>query len=210
MANKANNKKNKKNKEWVNRHLNDPYVKKAKGQGYRSRAVYKLEEIDKQDKLIRPQALIADLGSAPGGWSQYISRKKVGNAVIAVDLLPMEPVEGVDFIQGDFTEPEILEQMLNLTDGKQFDLVISDMAPNITGIRDVDDAKYEIILDAVLAFCDVNLKPNGHLLVKLFEGNAAHLYRAKTKTLFKRGVVRKPLASRSNSKEWYYLSQFKK
>ena len=205
MASK-NNKRQRKTKQWAQRHINDPFVKKATGQGYRSRAVFKLEEIDQQDKLIKPEMLIADLGSAPGGWSQYIARKKVRNKVVAIDLLKMESIQGVDFVQGDFTEDDFVQQMLSYTNNKQFDLVISDMAPNITGIRDVDDARYENILDATLAFCNENLKKGGCLLVKLFEGHAANRHRKMTKAMFEKNQVRKPLASRSNSKELYYLS----
>lgn len=209
MASK-NNKRLRKTKQWAQRHINDPFVKKANGQGYRSRAVFKLEEIDQQDKLIKPNMLIADLGSAPGGWSQYIARKNNNNKVVAIDLLNMEPIPSIEFVKGDFTENEFVAQMLEHTGGKQFDLVISDMAPNITGIRDVDDARYENILDATLAFCDDNLRTGGCLLVKLFEGHAANRHRKMTKTSFEKNQVRKPLASRSNSKELYYLSIKKK
>ena len=202
--------KNKANKQWVNRHVNDPYVKKAQGQGYRSRAVFKLEEIDKQDKLFKQVDLVADLGSAPGGWSQYIMKHYPHIEVIAIDLLEMEPVQGVKFIQGDFTENSTFDQINELTNNRPFDLVISDIAPNITGIRDVDDARYEVVLDAILYFCENSLKDDGNLLVKLFEGAAAQRYRAMTKKLFQKNLVRKPLASRSESKEFYFLSSRKK
>ena len=198
--------KNKTNKQWVNRHINDPFVKKAQGQGYRSRAVYKLDEIQKQDKLFKGNLLVADLGSAPGGWSQYIMRNFPNVEVIALDLLEMEPVQGVEFIQGDFTEPETIEKVMKLTQGRKFDLVISDIAPNITGVRDVDNARYEVVLDAILYFCELNLKTDGRLLVKLFEGGAAQRYRAQTKKVFQKNAVRKPVASRPGSKELYFLS----
>lgn len=198
--------KNKTNKQWVNRHINDPFVKKAQGQGYRSRAVYKLDEIQKQDKLFKGNLLVADLGSAPGGWSQYIMRNFPNVEVIALDLLEMEPVQGVEFIQGDFNEPETIEKVMKLTQGRKFDLVISDIAPNITGVRDVDNARYEVVLDAILYFCELNLKTDGRLLVKLFEGGAAQRYRAQTKKVFQKNAVRKPVASRPGSKELYFLS----
>lgn len=190
----------------MQRHLNDPYVKKATGQGYRSRAVYKLQEIDQQDNLLAKASLVADLGAAPGGWSQYIARNYPKTTLIALDLLPMEPIDGVQFVQGDFTDPDTTEKLVEATGDRQFDLVISDMAPNITGIRDVDAARYEGLLESVLYFCENNLKPGGHLLVKLFEGRAAQLHREQTRRLFQRNMVRKPQASRSNSKEFYYLS----
>ena len=198
--------KNKTNKQWVNRHINDPFVKKAQGQGYRSRAVYKLDEIQKQDKLFKGNLLVADLGSAPGGWSQYIMRNFPNVEVIALDLLEMEPVQGVEFIQGDFNEPETIEKVMKLTQGRKFDLVISDIAPNITGVRDVDNARYEVVLDAILYFCELNLKTDGRLLVKLFEGGAAQRYRAQTKQVLQKNAVRKPVASRPGSKELYFLS----
>ena len=198
--------KNKSNKQWVNRHINDPFVKKAQGQGYRSRAVFKLEEINKQDKLFKKGTLVADLGSAPGGWSQFIMRNYPDVEVIAIDILDMEPVQGVEFIQGDFTDAETIEQVNNLTQGRQFDLVISDIAPNITGVRDVDNARYEVVLDSILYFCEQSLKSEGRLLVKLFEGSAAQRYRAQTKKMFQKNAVRKPAASRPGSKELYFLS----
>ena len=207
---KKKNTKNKSNRQWVNRHINDPYVKKAQGQGYRSRAVFKLDEINKQDHLFKKGLLVADLGSAPGGWSQYIMRNYQGVEVIALDMLEMKPIQGVNFIQGDFTDIETIEKVMELTQGRLFDLVISDIAPNITGVSDVDNARYEVVLDAILHFCEANLKPQGSLLVKLFEGGAAQRYRGQTKKLFHKNLVRKPSASRSGSKELYYLSQKKK
>jgi len=203
MARKGN-----KTGEWAKRHINDPYVKKATSQGYRSRAVYKFQEIDDQDKLIRPGMVVVDLGSAPGGWSQYIARKYGDKVtVIAVDLLKMDPIEHVHFIQGDFQDEEVLNSLDKLLEGRKIDLVISDMAPNITGVRSVDEAQYEGLLDSVLYFCECRLKQNSHLLVKLFEGSAAHYYRREVKSRYKSGVVRKPGASRSGSREYYFLAK---
>ena len=203
MARKGN-----KTGEWARRHMNDSFVKKAISQGYRSRAVYKLEEIDKQDKLLKPGMLIADLGSAPGGWSQYVARQ-LGDKVslIAIDLIKMDALDKVHFVQGDFQEEGVLDQIDRFIDGRKFDLVISDMAPNITGVRSVDEAQYESLLDSVLYFCDLRLRAGGNLLVKLFEGSAAHYYRREVKPRFKSGVVRKPAASRPKSREYYFLNK---
>lgn len=203
MARKGN-----KTGQWAQRHINDPYVKKATSQGYRSRAVYKFKEIDDQDHLLRPGMVVLDLGSAPGGWSQYIARKYADRCtVIAIDLLQMEPIEHVHFICGDFQDETVLQALDDILDGRQIDLVISDMAPNITGVRSVDEAQYEALLDSVLYFCEQRLKPGANLLVKLFEGSAAHYFRREVKGRFKSGVVRKPAASRSKSREFYFLAR---
>lgn len=206
MARKGN-----KTGEWARRHINDPYVKRATSQGYRSRAVYKFQEIEQQDHLLKPGMVVVDLGSAPGGWSQYIARKLGKEAtIIAIDLLPMEAIDGVHFILGDFQDEQVLAQLDAILAGRPIDLVISDMAPNITGVRSVDEAQYEALLDAVFYFCDQRLKRGSHLLVKLFEGSAAHYFRREVKTRFKNGVVRKPAASRAKSREFYFLAkQFK-
>jgi len=203
MARKGN-----KTGEWARRHINDPYVKKATSQGYRSRAVFKFTEIDDQDKLVKPGMVVVDLGSAPGGWSQYIARKFADKVtLIAIDLLDMDPIDNVHFIKGDFQDEAVLAQVDQLLDGREIDLVISDMAPNITGVRSVDEAQYESLLDSVLYFCQLRLKKNSHLLVKLFEGSAAHYYRREVKSRYKSGVVRKPKASRPKSREYYFLAK---
>lgn len=203
MARKGN-----KTGEWARRHMNDPYVKKATSQGYRSRAVYKFKQIDEQDKLVKPGMLIVDLGSAPGGWSQYIARMHGDKCtVIAIDLLDMEAIEHVHFIKGDFEDDAVLSQLDTLLNGRRIDLVISDMAPNITGVRSVDEAQFEALLDSLLYFCDQRLKANSHLLVKLFEGSAAHYFRREVKGRYKSGVVRKPEASRPKSREYYFLAK---
>lgn len=200
-------KKGNKTGQWARKHINDPFVKRANGEGYRSRAVYKLQEIDQQDKLIKPNSTVVDLGSAPGGWSQYVvKRLDQRGCLVALDLLAMEPVQGATFIQNDFQSEDAFEQIVKALDGRQIDLVISDMAPNITGVRDVDEAQYEGLLESTLWFSDQYLKPGGSLLVKLFEGSAAHFYRREVKSRFKRGVVRKPSASRPQSREFYFLS----
>lgn len=206
MAQKGNKK-----GEWVRRHVNDAWVKRAVSQGYRSRAVYKLQEIDEQDKLIKSGMTIIDLGSTPGGWSQYIARKH-GSAckTIAVDLIEMDNLDQVQFLHGDFQDPDILKQLDELLDGCQVDLVISDMAPNINGVRSVDEAQFEGLLDSVLYFSDLRLKVGGNLLVKLFEGSAAHYFRKEVRSRFQSGVVRKPNASRPGSREFYFLAKNKK
>lgn len=203
MARKGN-----KTGEWARRHINDPWVKKATSQGYRSRAVYKFKEIDDQDHLVKPGMVVVDLGSAPGGWSQYIARK-FGDKVttIAIDLLEMGQIDNVHFIKGDFQDEEVLKQVDDLLNGRKIDLVISDMAPNITGVRSSDEALYESLLDSVLYFCELRLKANSHLLVKLFEGSAAHYYRREVKSRYKSGVVRKPESSRPKSREFYFLAK---
>ena len=152
--------------------------------------------------------VVVDLGSAPGGWSQYIARKfgdKV--TIIAIDLLEMDPIDNVHFIQGDFQDDAVLKQVDELLAGRKIDLVISDMAPNITGVRSSDEALYESLLDSVLYFCEMRLKANSHLLVKLFEGSASHYYRREVKSRYKSGVVRKPAASRPKSREYYFLAK---
>ena len=203
MARKGN-----KTGEWARRHMNDPWVKRATSQGYRSRAVYKFKEIDEQDNLLKAGMVIVDLGSAPGGWSQYIARKLGAKAtIIAIDLLSMEKIEHVHFIQGDFQDDEVLSELDKILNGRPIDLVISDMAPNITGVRSSDEALFESLLDSVLAFCELRLKPKSHLLVKLFEGSAAHYFRKEVKSRYKSGVVRKPEASRPKSREYYFLAK---
>jgi len=203
MARKGN-----KTGEWARRHMNDAYVKKAISQGYRSRAVYKFKEIDDQDKLVHKGMVVVDLGCAPGGWSQYIARKYGDKCtVIGIDLLDMDPIDNVKFIKGDFQDEDVLKQVDDILDGRPIDLVISDMAPNITGVRSVDEAQYEGLLDSVLYFCEQRLKSHSHLLVKLFEGSAAHYFRREVKGRYKSGVVRKPSASRPKSREYYFLAK---
>lgn len=203
MARKGN-----KTGEWARRHMNDVYVKRATSQGYRSRAVYKLQEIDHQDKLIKAGMSLVDLGAAPGGWSQYAARKLRGRGqVTAIDLLPIEPIEDVDFILGDFQDESVLNALDQILETRPVDLVISDMAPNITGVSSVDEAQFEALLESVFSFCEKRLKPGGNLLVKLFEGSAAHYFRREVKSRFKSGVVRKPNASRPKSREFYFLAR---
>lgn len=196
-----------KSKAWLDRQNKDQYVQMARKSGYRARAAYKLEEIDKKFRLIKAGQIIIDLGAAPGSWSQY-AVKKIGaeGQLIMLDLLPFDPIEGVQLIQGDFTEEESLERIKSLTGGRQFDLVLSDMAPNITGIALQDQARYERLLESVLEFCRVSLRPGGNLLTKFFEGESAQSIRAQMKMQFTQLKTIKPDASRSNSKELYLLA----
>jgi len=157
---------------------------------------------------------MARKGNKTGEWARrhmndaYVKKAiSQGYTVIAIDLLDMDPIDNVIFLQGDFQDETVLQQLDKILDGRAIDLVISDMAPNITGVRSVDEAQYEGLLDSVLYFCELRLKPNSHLLVKLFEGSAAHYFRREVKTRFKSGAVRKPKASRSKSREYYFLAK---
>ena len=200
--------KKKPNKQWVHNQNKDQYVRKSRQSHYRSRAVYKLWEIDKKDKLIRTNACIVDLGSAPGSWSQYASEHVGTNGrVIAVDILAMDPISGVQFIQGDFTEEAIENQCLELVGKQGADLVISDMAPNLTGIRATDQARGMNMAELVYDFCHRALKPGGDLLIKLFEGAGTQEYRKLLQEHFAKVLSRKPDASRDHSREFYVLAR---
>lgn len=183
-------------------------MQKARAGGFRARAIFKLEEIDSKYRLIKPDTRLVDLGSAPGSWSQYAVRK-VRNAdqIVALDLLPMDDVPGVRFIQGDFTDYDIIEQAKQTLSGHPVDLVLSDMAPNITGIRATDQARAELIQESILYFCNEALRPGGALLTKLFEGEAAVFMRKQMKTLFAQSQAIKPDASRAESKEIFLLAR---
>jgi 23S rRNA (uridine2552-2'-O)-methyltransferase len=196
-----------KTRAWLERQNKDPYVQKARKSGYRARAAYKLEEIDQKFRLIKPGQTVIDLGAAPGSWSQYAVKKLKGNGqLIMLDLLPFDEIEGAQLIQGDFTELEALDKIKSLTEGRLFDLVLSDMAPNITGIALQDQARYERLLESVLSFCETALRPGGVLLTKFFEGESAQLIRTRLKAQFNQLKTIKPDASRSHSKELYLLA----
>ena len=193
---------------WLDRQNSDQFVKKARKGGYRARAVFKLEQIDKKHQLIKPDTKLVDLGSAPGSWSQYaVKRVNHPAQVVAVDILPMDEVPGVQFINGDFTQEDVIQRILGALEGAQVDLVLSDMAPNITGIRATDQARAEILQRSILQLCEQALKPGGGLLTKLFEGETAIFMRLQMKTLFNRFQVVKPEASRSESKEIFLLAR---
>jgi 23S rRNA (uridine2552-2'-O)-methyltransferase len=206
------------NKAWLHEHINDPYVKQAKREGYRARAVYKLKEIDETLGLIKPGNWIVDLGSTPGAWSQYARRKlsptgaatgELNGRIFALDLLPMDPIEGVVFIQGDFRESEVLtllEQALNSGDSpRKLDAVISDMAPNLSGIESADAARISDLVELAVDFANQHMKPEGTLLVKLFHGGAYDPMVKLFKESFKVVKRIKPKASRSGSSETFLV-----
>lgn len=193
-------------KAWMQEHLNDPYVKLAQKDGYRARAAYKLMEIDDKDKLIKPGMTIVDLGSAPGSWSQVaVQRLKGKGKVIALDILEMSPIGGVTFLQGDFREASVLELLEQTLNNVQVDLVIADMAPNISGVKDVDQAGAAYLTELALEFSKDWLKPNGNFLVKVFIGAGFEEILQSMRQMFDKVVTRKPKASRDRSSEVYLL-----
>ena len=193
-------------KAWIHEHINDEFVKRAQKEGYRARAAYKLTEIDDKDKLIKPGMTVVDLGATPGSWSQVaVQRLKGQGRIIALDLLEMEPIKGVEFIQGDFREDAILKQLENSLNGKQVDLVIADMAPNMSGIADVDQAGAAYLTELALDFSRDWLKPNGNFLVKVFVGAGFDEILLNMRKMFDKVVTRKPKASRGRSSEVYLL-----
>ena len=195
-------------KAWMREHINDPYVQKAKAEGYRSRAAYKLLELDKKDRLLVPGQLLVDLGAAPGSWSQVaVARLGSKGRVVAVDLLPMEPLAGVRFVQGDFREQEVLDALIKALGGRKADLVISDLAPNISGIGVSDQARSMYLCELALEFARQCLKPGGALLVKVFQGAGFTEFLADMRKSFVKVGSRKPEASRGRSSEMYLLGR---
>lgn len=193
---------------WLREHVEDPYVKQAQRDGYRSRASYKLLQLNEKDKLIRPGMLIVDLGSAPGGWSQVAGRL-VGDkgTVVATDILPMDPVKNVDFIQGDFTEEAVLNQILALLEGRKPDLILCDIAPNITGIDVADQASSMYLVELALDMTRQVLKPKGDFVAKVFQGAGSDAYLKELRTCFEKVLIRKPAASRARSREVYVVAK---
>ncbi|MEO7760520.1 MAG: RlmE family RNA methyltransferase [Casimicrobiaceae bacterium] len=199
------------NKAWMQEHVNDHYVQEARRLGYRARAAFKLIEIDERDRLLVPGQRIVDLGSAPGSWSQVAAAKLGRNGrVIALDLLPMDPVPGVQFIQGDFSETSVLEQLEASLDGHLIDLVLSDMAPNLSGVASVDQARGVMLAELALEFAGKWLQPQGAILVKIFQGGGFDAFRTQMQQSFASVAVRKPKASRDRSKEVYLLGRTRK
>jgi 23S rRNA (uridine2552-2'-O)-methyltransferase len=198
----------KSSRQWLDRHFTDEYVKRAQRDGYRSRAVYKLLEIQEKDRLLKPGQVVVDLGAAPGGWSQ-VARELVGPAglVIALDILPMEPVSGVTFLQGDFRQEGLPERLRETLGGRAVDLVISDMAPNITGMAAVDQPRAMYLCELALDFVRESLKSGGDFLVKVFQGEGFDQYMQEIRRSFTRVAVRKPQASRSHSREVYIVAR---
>ncbi len=196
-------KRSKTSKQWMHEHVNDPYVQRAQKDGYRSRAAYKLLEIDERDHLLKPGMVVVDLGAVPGGWSQVAVAKDC--KVIALDLLPLHPIHGVEFIQGDFREDSVLAQLEERLGGRQVGLVISDMSPNISGIGMADQARAMHLAELALDFSARHLQPGGAFLVKLFQGAGFEGYVKLMRSRFSRVVTRKPKASRDRSSELYLL-----
>ena len=193
--------------QWMQRHVNDEYVKRSQVDGYRSRASYKLLEIQQRDSIIQPGQVIVDLGSAPGGWSQ-VAVKLVGpkGRVVATDLLEMDPVQGVGFVRGDFTEQAVVDDLIRLLDGRKVDLVISDIAPNISGMSAVDQPRSMYLCELALDFARQQLKSGGSLVVKVFHGAGFDDFIRDARTSFDRVVTRKPKASRPKSREVYMVA----
>ena len=202
------------NKSWLNDHVNDPYVKLAQKEGFRARAAYKLKEIDETLGLIKPGQVLVDLGSAPGAWSQYMRRRlspqgaamgALQGTIIAMDLLPMEPIEGVQFLQGDLRDESVLASLVLALDGRLADLVVSDMAPNLSGLPAVDSARIEHLVELALDFCQHHLKPQGALVVKVFHGSGYDQWVKLFKAHFKQVKPIKPKASRDKSSETFLV-----
>ena len=197
----------KSSKAWLSEHVNDHYVHRAQKDGYRARAAYKLLEINEKDQLIKPGTVLVDLGSAPGSWSQ-VAADLVGKngAVFALDILPMDPIAGVSFIQGDFRENEVLAEFEALLNNRELDLVICDMAPNMSGNSVTDQARSFYLCELALDFAREHLKPGGHFLVKVFQGEGFDAYLNEIRKLFSAVKIRKPDSSRARSREVYIVA----
>jgi 23S rRNA (uridine2552-2'-O)-methyltransferase len=193
---------------WLQRHVNDPYVKQAQKDGYRSRSAYKLIELNERDRLLKPGMRVMDLGSAPGGWSQVAARS-VGSKgrVLATDILPMDRITNVDFIQGDFTEDVVVEKIFEWLDGAKFDLIISDIAPNISGIDSADQAACMYFLELALDTVRKALKPGANFVAKMFQGEGSDAYLKELRKSFVKVSIRKPAASRPKSREVYIVAR---
>ena len=193
---------------WKDRQERDPYVQRARRDGWRSRAVYKLEQIDQKERLLKKGMLCVDLGAAPGGWSQYVSQRLDGDVrIIAIDLLPIDAIASVDFIEGDFTGDEALDTLRDRIGDERVDLVLSDMAPNISGNRAVDQPRSMYLAELALDFCREFLRPGGSFVCKLFQGEGIDAYIAAARAAFERVRVMKPDASRPGSREVYLVAR---
>ena len=192
---------------WLDEHFKDPYVKQSQIDGYRSRASYKLVELNEKDRLMGPGDTVVDLGSAPGGWSQVAARA-VGDqgVVIASDILPMDGIAGVDFIEGDFTESAVFDEIMAAIGGRPVNLVISDMAPNMSGVAAIDQPGAMYLVELALDMARQVLAPGGHLVTKVFHGAGFEAFMADTRTSFRQVVTRKPAASRARSRETYLVA----
>jgi 23S rRNA (uridine2552-2'-O)-methyltransferase len=213
-AMKTQTKSKKVNKAWLHDHINDPYVKLANKEGYRARAAYKLKEIDETLHLIRPGDLVVDLGCTPGAWSQYVRRRlspqgaavgDLNGCIIGLDLLPMEPIEGVQFILGDFREADVLAQLTEALAGRQADVVVSDMAPNLSGIASADAARVEYLIELAIDFAQNHMKPQGALVAKVFHGASYNAVVQRFRDAFQVVKPFKPKASRDRSSETFLV-----
>jgi 23S rRNA (uridine2552-2'-O)-methyltransferase len=205
-------KKHRSNREWIERHLSDPYVKRSVQEGYRSRAAYKLKEIDDKDKLLRPGAVVVDLGAAPGSWTQVVRERLTRHGVLqgrilALDILPMDPLPGVEVLLGDFREEAVEQELERTLAGGKVDVVLSDMAPNLSGIAAADAARSLLLAELALEFAVKHLAPGGVFLVKAFQGSGHSQYVERLKRVFRSVAVRKPAASRESSAEVYLLAR---
>ena len=193
---------------WLQEHFADMYVKKAHAEGYRSRAVYKLKEVDEKEHLFKPGMSVVDLGAAPGGWAQYVGEKLGGNGtIVALDILPMTPLPGVRFIQGDFREDSVLQQLVSWIPEHSVDVVLSDMAPNMSGTTAVDIPRAMYLVELAYDFSHKMLKPGGTLLMKIFHGTGFEDIVKQARLQFEHVVIRKPKASRPRSRETYLLAK---
>lgn len=203
--------KSKSSKRWLSEHFDDPYVKMAQQQGLRSRSAFKLIELQEKYQLVKPGMTVVDLGAAPGGWCQVVRPLVAGSGrVLGLDILEMEPIAGVDFIHGDFTEDEPLQQLETALEGRKVDLVLSDMAPNMSGMAAIDQAKAMYLAELALEFVREHLKHGGDYVVKLFQGADFDGYVREVRSLFEKVQVRKPKASRPRSREVYLLARGRK
>lgn len=198
----------KSSKKWLQEHFADVYVKKAQGEGYRSRAIYKLKEIDEKEHLIKPGMTVVDLGASPGGWTQYVSEKLAGyGTIIALDILPMDALAGVEFVLGDFREDSVLNQLTELLPPRGVDLLLSDMAPNMSGNIAVDIPRAMYLAELAFDFGGKMLKPGGGMLMKIFHGTGFDELIKQARMQFDKVTIRKPDASRSRSRETYLLAK---
>ena len=211
------------NRAWIERHINDPFVKRSRAEGYRARSVYKLIELDEKEHLLKPGSTVVDLGSAPGSWTQVVRERLAGpdgsvrgrtdkngelkGRIIAMDILPMDPIDDVYFLQGDFREQEVADKLAEILNGDKVDVVLSDMAPNLSGIAAADAARSLLLNELALEFCLEHLAPNGVFVTKAFQGSGYSQYVESLKRVFKKVAAKKPEASRDTSAEVYLVSR---
>lgn len=201
------------NRAWIERHIHDPFVKRSKAEGYRARSVYKLIELDEKEHLLRPGLTVVDLGAAPGSWTQVVHERladkngRIRGRIIAMDILPMEPIEGVTFLQGDFREQSVADQLAEILNGDKVDVVLSDMAPNLSGIAAADAARSLLLNELGLEFCLEHLKPSGVFVTKAFQGSGYSQFVEALKKHFVKVAAKKPAASRDTSAEVYLVAR---